>query len=295
MKIKQWIGKAVRGPRRLAQRLWRGRFVLKDLFKHEHRFVVLDTETYKEKVSFRLSGLNLFVTSGIVALVLVVLTAVLLAFTPLRELIPGYTNARMVQQTYANAKTIETIEAQLTAQEELLADIQYVMMGKDPAARHAQETATRDSAKVEPTPYVHTRADSLLREEIESRGGDAYYALPFEGKVSKRFDSRNHYYGVEVTGKSGSKVMSAQSGIILLSDKDDAGLLTVVVQHWGGDLAIYKCLGKKLKNEGDEVDAGEPLAQIAAKKGESEARLYFAIRRSGEAVDPQPYFKDWKK
>lgn len=295
MKIKKWIGKVLHGPQLLGKRLWRGRFVLSDLFKHEHRFVVLDTETYKEKVSFRLSGLNLFVTFGIVALVLVVLTAVLLAFTPLRELIPGYTNSRMVQQTYANAKTIQTIEAQLKAQEELLADIQDVMMGKDPAARHTVEATTGDTAKVEATPYVRSRADSLLRDEMESRGGDAYYALPLEGKVTDRFDSRNHQYGVEVSGKSGSKVLSAQGGIILLSDLDAAGVVTMVVQHWGGDVTIYKCLGKRLKKEGDEVDAGEPLVQIAAKKGDDEAHLYFAIRRSGEAVDPLPYFKDWKK
>ena len=81
-------------------RLWNRRHVISDLVKHKHRFVVLDTDTYKEKISFQLSGINIFVFLGVTSLVLVFLTALLLAFTPLRELIPGYSNTRMAEQTY---------------------------------------------------------------------------------------------------------------------------------------------------------------------------------------------------
>ncbi len=152
--------------------LWNRRHTIGDLVKHKHRFVVLDTETYKEKVSFQLSGINIFVFLGITSLVLIFLTALLLAFTPLRELIPGYSNAGMVEQTYENARVIDSLEHQLKAQEELLGDIQYVMLGKDPAERHADDAATNrkhDSVKAAPTPYVKTKADSLLREDVESR------------------------------------------------------------------------------------------------------------------------------
>lgn len=158
------------GIKRLVGRLWRGRGVLSDLIKHKHRFVVLDTETYKEKLSFQLSGINLFVTLGITALVLIFLTALLLALTPLRELIPGYSNGDMVEQTYRNARTIDSLESQLAAQEQMLADIQQVMLERDPAERHQKQTAQRsDSVKVKPTPYTRSKADTLLRQEIESR------------------------------------------------------------------------------------------------------------------------------
>ena len=54
---------------------------------------------------------------------------------------------------------------ELKAQEEMLADIQDIMLGKDPAERHKAEVKKQDSAKVQPTPYVRSKADSLLREE----------------------------------------------------------------------------------------------------------------------------------
>ena len=155
----------------------RYREVIGDLMKHKHRFVVMDTETYKEKVSFQLSGMNVFVFLGITALVLIFLTALLLALTPLRELIPGYSNPRMVQQTYENARIIDSLEEQVKAQEEMLADIQAVMMGKDPAERRTENGECGDAhgnvggpGKTEnATPYVRSKADSLLREEVEER------------------------------------------------------------------------------------------------------------------------------
>lgn len=170
MKIKKGIVGFFTGARNFVMRLWRGRQVIGDLMKHKHRFVVLDTDTFKEKISFQLSGINLFVFLGITSLVLVFLTALLLIFTPLRELIPGYSNTAMVEQTYENAHIIDSLEIELHNQEEMLADIQYIMLGKDPAERHLSESAQQhDTVKVMPTPYVRSKADTLLRQEVEER------------------------------------------------------------------------------------------------------------------------------
>ena len=169
MSVKGKISGFFTSIKRFFQRLWNSRHTIGDLVKHKHRFVVLDTETYKEKISFQLSGINIFVFLGITSLVLVFLTALLLAFTPLRELIPGYASTGMVEQTYENARIIDSLETELKNQEEMLADIQYIMLGKDPAERHKVEHQKKDSTKVQPTPYMRSKADSLLRNEVETR------------------------------------------------------------------------------------------------------------------------------
>jgi len=169
MSVKGKISGFCTSIKRFFQRLWNSRHTIGDLVKHKHRFVVLDTETYKEKISFQLSGINIFVFLGITSLVLVFLTALLLAFTPLRELIPGYASTGMVEQTYENARIIDSLETELKNQEEMLADIQYIMLGKDPAERHKVEQQKKDSTKVQSTPYVRSKADSLLRNEVETR------------------------------------------------------------------------------------------------------------------------------
>lgn len=265
--------------------IWRGRHVIGDVVKHKHRFVVLDTETYKEKISFQLSGINIFVFLGITALVLVFLTALLLAFTPLRELIPGYSNTGMVEQTYANARIIDSLEVQMQAQEDLLADIQRVMLGKDPSEFHINTQQYRsDSTKVEATPYLHSTEDSLLRAEIEQMGGDVNYAKPFDRKPVKSFSVSRNIMGNHYEGRNGDKVYSLQSGIILLADEGKDGMYTILIQHTGIDLSIYKAHGTLLKQSGDFVLAGEPIMKLASNNREAPT-LYVELRKAGEAVE----------
>ena len=100
MKIRDWWNRLRSKP-------------VKEVIKHKHRFVVMDTDTFKEKFSFQLSGINIFVTVGISIIVLVILTTVLIAFTPLREWIPGYTNTQMLEQSYDNMRRVDSLETRL--------------------------------------------------------------------------------------------------------------------------------------------------------------------------------------
>ena len=118
MKLKEWWVKLRSKP-------------VTDVIKHKHRFVVMDTDTFKEKFSFQLSGTNLFVTVGITVILLILLTTVLIAFTPLREWIPGYTNTQMVEQAYSNALKIDSLETQLSEQEWMVKTIQAVLSGEE--------------------------------------------------------------------------------------------------------------------------------------------------------------------
>ena len=272
-------------------RLWNGRHTIGDLVKHKHRFVVLDTDTYKEEISFQLSGINIFVFLGITALVLVFLTGLLLAFTPLRELIPGYSSQKMTEQTYANARRVDSLSLQLAQQEALLADIQDVMLGKDPSARHSQgQRSAADSTKATPTPYVRSVEDSLLRADIESRGGDKNYAKPLEGKITKKYNSRNDFKGIVIEGSRDDRVRSIQAGRVLLCEKNVDGVLTIVVQHNAQEISIYTAEGTAEKNAGETVRAGEPLMKLQPKQRKGQATLQFTMLREDQPVDPKELF-----
>lgn len=296
MGLKDKISNSISRTRLFFRRLWNGRHTIRDLVKHKHRFIVLDTNTYKEKISFQLSGSKVFVFLGITALVLVFLTALLLAFTPLREFIPGYSNAKMTEQTYANARLVDSLEVQLQAQEELLADIQDVMLGKDPSQRHAnQSTSANDSIKVKPTPYVRSKEDSLLRVEMQERGGDKNYACPLKGKITKKFNSNADFKGIVIEAGRGDKVLAIQSGVVLLTDKDSDGIFTLLLQHSNGLLSLYKGQGKLLKKSGDAVQSGEPILQLQPSQRKGAALLQFGVVNNGEAVNPASLIDAYKK
>lgn len=141
---------------------------LRDVMKNKHRFVVIDSETYKEKFSFQLTGVNLIVGLSVVVIVLIVITNVLIIFTPLRQLIPGYINDDMVEQTYRNARQLDSLENEVRRQEWFIVNMQEVISGKEmPSVGEVRKYS--DSLAAVGTPdkvYRRSVDDSLLRLEI---------------------------------------------------------------------------------------------------------------------------------
>ena len=282
--------------------------------KHKHRFVVMDSQTYKEKLSFQLSGINLFVTIGISIIVLVVLTSLLIAFTPLRELIPGYTNPHMVEQTYKNAHMVDSLEQQLANQERMLADIKDVMMGNDPAARHKGDSTQNEELKE--VSYTHSKADSLLRKEMET--ADKYQLhpsknsgnqqnnashkeavesvsfqllfSPMKGKVISQYDPKVKHYGVDIAGTTNETIKAVQSGTVLFSEFSVETGYVVMLQHQGGMISIYKHCSTLLKKEGEMVRAGEPIGYLGNSGSLSSGpHLHFELWVNGSPANPLQY------
>ena len=138
----------------------------RERMRHRHRLVVLDTDTLQEKFSMELTGLNLFTYVGISVIVLIILTSLLIAFTPLRNLVPGYIKPELKEEVIRNAQTIDSLEVIIDQHEQHIAIIQDVLNGKE--FRTEKDTATYKVAEEEVV-YRHTRADSLLRQEIEQQ------------------------------------------------------------------------------------------------------------------------------
>jgi len=65
---------------------------LRQKLLHKYRLVILNEETFEERLSFKLTKLNLFVLISVSVILLIAGTTVLIAFTPLREYIPGYSS-----------------------------------------------------------------------------------------------------------------------------------------------------------------------------------------------------------
>ena len=77
----------IRGVRRKWKRIY-------PQFKHKHKLIVMDANSYVEKFSFNLTAINLFTIIGLSTILLIIITSIIIAFTPLREYIPGYSNPK---------------------------------------------------------------------------------------------------------------------------------------------------------------------------------------------------------
>jgi len=68
---------------------------LKQKLTNKYRLVVLNEHTFEERFALKLSRLNVFVFSGIFSIFLILATIVLIAFTPIKEYIPGYSSIKL--------------------------------------------------------------------------------------------------------------------------------------------------------------------------------------------------------
>lgn len=287
-------------------------YPLSDVIKHKHRFVVMDTDTFKEKFSFQLSGINLFVTVGITVIVFIILTTVLIAFTPLREFIPGYTDIRMVEQTYANARTIDSLEVQVANQEWMLNTIRGVLSGEEMGSE-VEELKNDSTVTLEQLAAVYRRSveDSLLREEVEREDNryqvrvasaqntavvenvsavNRLFFPPLKGKILKKYESSARHLGVDISGPTNQTVNAAYSGtVVSASFTADAGYV-IAIQHPGNVVTLYRNNGSLLKHQGDAVRAGEPIAYVGnAGFREQGPYLHFEIWVNGTPVNPEKY------
>ena len=280
-----------------------------DVIRHKHKFVVMDNDSFKEKLSFQLSGINLFVTVGAIVIVLIVLTTVLIAFTPLREMIPGYTDSEMVEQTYQNATRIDSLETQLAEQEWLIATMQAVMRGDEVVEQTLAVDSTTNLQHLA-VDYRHSREDSMLRAEVlredsryqvrqqrpsqnQADQAPAFMHLffpPIHGTVQAAFSASERQYGIEVSAGGDQPVKAAYSGTVVYAGfAAEAGNI-MVVQHPGNVISVYRNLSALLKHQGDVVRAGEPVAYAGSGTDKSRGPyLHFEIWISGTPVDPQTF------
>ena len=287
-----------------------------DVIKHKHRFVVIDNDTFKEKFSFQLSGINLFVTVGVTVIVLILITTILIAFTPLREFIPGYTDTEMIEQTYVNAKKIDSLETALADQEWVVATVQALLRGESLGSE--VDSVMADSAaslSVVAGVYRHSKEDSLLRLEVESEDnryevkgaraqqtGSAVAAAdvqpsvtqlffaPVKGNVVKSYSAAKRHYGVDIAAVGGRPINAAYSGTVIMASFTAEDGYVIALQHPAGIITVYRNNSALLKHQGDVVRAGEPIAFAGTgSTTELGPHLHLEVWVNGMPVNPEEY------
>ena len=176
----------------------------------KYRLVILNEDTFEERFAIKLTRLNVFVIGSLSAIILVSGTILLIAFTPLREYIPGYSSMALKKQaTKLNEKTdslqrvvadnmlyYESIKKVLTG------DVQMAEFNKDSIISAAE----KEIGEVNLQP---SREDSILRAQVEiedkfslveSATFNVKFVLlpPGNGTISDGYDPENKHYAVDL-------------------------------------------------------------------------------------------------
>lgn len=97
--------------------------------------------------------------------------------------------------------------------------------------------------------------------------------------------------GLLIAGTAGAEVHAVSAGRVAYADWLKGYGLLMILDHGNGWMTLYAFNDALLKNTGDSVRAGEPIATVGSSGGQGRAALYFELRRNGQAQDPRSWLK----
>ncbi|MCX6283851.1 MAG: M23 family metallopeptidase [Bacteroidetes bacterium] len=280
----------------------------KDRLRNKYRLVFMNDETLEERLTFRLSRLNVFIALGTLTILLIFLTSILIAFTPLREYIPGYSSVGLQKKLYELTLKTDSIERALVRKNLYLKNLKDVINGKDLSEN--KPVAKDTVRKYGDIRLKRSEDDSLLRADVESRAkynlykaesgepsasgkgsiGGVLFFTPLKGVITSGFDMANSHFGVDIVAKQNEAIKSVLDGTVIFANWTLETGYVVVIQHSQNIVSVYKHNSAILTKTGDYVYAGEPIA-IIGETGEysSGPHLHFELWYEGKPVNPKDY------
>ena len=269
---------------------------------HKYRLVILNESTFEEKISFKLSRLNVFVTGTLFIIGLIGLTTLLIAFTPLREYIPGYSSTRLKQQATDLTYKTDSLVNVLNYTNRYLNNVRMVLRG-DIENNEINRDSLFEQFKIDPSTIDLTpiKEDSLLRASValedkynlfENSNVSSTVVLfsPLSGTLSQEYDADKKHYAVDVVAAVDTPVKAVANGTVIFSEWTTETGYVIILEHKDGLISVYKHNGSLNKSQGDIVRAGEVIASVG-NTGEftTGPHLHFELWTNGNPVNPLDY------
>lgn len=269
---------------------------------HKYRLVILNESTFEEKISFKLSRLNVFVTGSLAVIGLIGLTTLLIAFTPLREYIPGYSSTALKRQATELTYKTDSLVGVLDYTNRYLNNIRSVLrgdVGTDSIPTDSMfETFKLDPAGIDLSPI---REDSLLRAQValedkynlfETPAADGSKLLysPLSGPVTQQYDPDSRHFAIDIVAPRDTPIKAVANGTVIFAEWTAATGYVIIIEHQEGLISVYKHNGSLSKAQGDVVRAGEVVASVG-NTGEltTGPHLHFELWKDGRPVNPLNY------
>jgi murein DD-endopeptidase MepM/ murein hydrolase activator NlpD len=278
-----------------------------------HTVVVMDAAGSRAPEQFTLRPRHLF-GLWVASLVLVTLAAAaVVAFTPVRQFIPGYGTEEVRRSARLTALRVAALRDSLAVQRQYARQLQRLIVGGPdslaaptrPAAapRAGRRAPARRSATPAPAPAADDWADhaqpALPVAQGPTRatpaGEPPRLQLPVlppvdNGYLSRGFDARAGHFAIDLAVEEGSPVRAVGDGHVILADWTQDGGYAIAVQHADGYASVYKHNQRLLKRVGERVRARETIA-LSGNSGEitTGPHLHFELWRNGLAQDPRQF------
>ena len=176
---------------------------------NRYRLVVINEKTFNEEFSFRLSRFNIILTSILVIAFIFIGAIFLVAYTPLKEFIPGYTSTKLRKEAIRNSFLLDSLSSEFQKQHQFIMAMKSALTGEINLDEQSFKDLNNNNIEILNPESSVLKADSLLRLEVIQE--DKYNVLPnpegnvkfmlfspASGTISQPFNNEIKHFAVDI-------------------------------------------------------------------------------------------------
>ena len=268
-----------------------------------YRMVIINEETFEEQIHFRVSRLRVILLFIIVFTFFGTGVFMSIAYTPLKEYIPGYDSSELRQKAIQNLFKTDSLIEKYNQNIQYLNAVRAVLSEEvtfqDPELSEKALENDPDQ-NINETPVVPE--DSLLRAFVTQQDKynpnesgktklNALLLAPAQGPISQDFNIEEKHYAVDIVLKENTPIKAIADGTVIFAEWTAQTGHVIILEHAFGLLSVYKHNAALSKNQGESVLAGEVIA-AAGNTGEFSTgfHLHFELWIDGYPMNPNNFF-----
>ncbi|MCF8381779.1 MAG: M23 family metallopeptidase [Bacteroidales bacterium] len=269
--------------------------------RNKYRFVLLNDSTFKEVASIKLNRLNFILVGGFLMLLVIAAFWSAIAYTPLRELIPGYPDVKMRNDIIQTKIRLDSLELEIRYRDQYFANLNSVIRGNKPEDFQTEKVSSVGQANLA---VMRSESDSILRHDLDlaeklsipvslSNSKNVslerlHFFTPVRGMVTNSFNPMANHFGSDVVAAPNEVVKATLDGTVTMASWTLETGHVIQIQHDNNLISVYKHNAELLKKVGVRVKAGDAIA-IIGNSGEltTGPHLHFEIWQNGVSLNPE--------
>ncbi len=272
------------------------------MLKDHYRLIIYNDSTIQTVWSIKLTPITVLTLGSLGAILLILFTTVIIAYTPLRENIPGYPSAKVRQQILRNYILVDSLENEIKNRDNYFGKIRTLFEGGVPSDELSGPDSIQKMGEIK---FKNFNADSVFQDKLLEEKlnlsiqqnpkrlpsiANIHFFTPLRGLITNKFNPKTDHLAVDIVGKQNARISSVLDGTVIFSGWTMDTGYSIFIQHENNLISVYKHNAELLKSLGDKVKAGDVIA-IMGNSGEltTGPHLHFELWHNGTALDPETY------
>lgn len=268
----------------------------------KYRLTIHNENKLENVLGFYISPLWVIMSLFFSFLLLAGVLYLIVVFTPVGNLLPGYISNRAKEELIRNNIRIDSLTREVEKQDRYIANIQALISGNITIDSITSSPVPINTDGISTDKTIHEKEFMEQWEEREKYNltsqatsvaelQELHLIRPTRGDVIKPFDPNSGHFGIDIAEIPGESVMAIHDGVVVMSDFTTNEGFTIAIQHRENMISIYRNCYRLLKNIGDKVSGGDIIATLSSGENGNRKKEYLHLElwHRGKPLDPSTY------